>query len=65
MRMACFPSVQSCATLSAAFDRELRRRRTIGSIKPVSGFVADMGDQKDQYATGMVQRKSGISVFLY
>src|SRR5579864_953109 len=55
--------VQSCATLSAARDSVLRRRRTIGSIKPISGAVAATAGQEDQRATGMVQCRSGISVF--
>jgi hypothetical protein len=65
IRTACWPLAQSYATLSAARERELRRRRTIGSIKLASGGVAEVADQKDQWATGMVQRKSGISVVLY
>jgi hypothetical protein len=60
------PAAQSCATFSALLESVLRRRRTIGSIKPISGDdieSAPMAGQQDQRATGIVQCKSGISVF--
>ncbi len=66
MRAFGTSDTQSCATLSALFESELRRRRTIGSIKPMSGDDAEsepMAGQQDQRATGIVQCKSGISVF--
>src|SRR5258707_6676235 len=56
-------ATQSCATFRATLDSVLRRRRTIGSIKPMSGAADAAAGQLDQRATGMVQCRSGISVF--
>nr|CUV13116.1 protein of unknown function [Ralstonia solanacearum] len=60
-------AAQSCATFSALLESELKRRRTIGSIKLISGDVDSdsLPSQQDQRATGIVQCKSGISVFAH
>ena len=47
--------MQSCATFSAARERLLSLRRTIGSMKPISAAPATAADQR---MTGMVQRKA-------
>ena len=49
---------QSCATFSAARERLLSRRRTIGSMKPTSAAPVTATDQR---MTGRVQRRASMA----